>query len=99
MLNVYDSFSIQVVSDRLVLLMTKLEFKVLILIAFLMLFDPAMAHRKDVISSGQARKMAEERFGGQALSATFVEAGNASVYRVKLIKGGRVRIVTIPAKP
>ncbi|MEZ4846294.1 MAG: PepSY domain-containing protein [Bdellovibrionota bacterium] len=54
--------------------------------------------RTHVISPEQARQIAQERFGGRALSTTFVDAGDNSAYRVKIIKAGRVRIVTIPAK-
>ncbi|MCC7459751.1 MAG: PepSY domain-containing protein [Proteobacteria bacterium] len=99
--------------------MTKLKYKLLILLAFCVVFadsaraqlQPPISQRlqrqqnvepqrpSGMISAGQARKMAEEKFGGKALSTTFVQAGDNSAYRVKLIKGGRVRIVTIPAKP
>jgi uncharacterized membrane protein YkoI len=55
---------------------------------------------KKIITSSEAKKIAEDRFGGEALSATFENGGSAgSVYRVKVIKGGRVKVVTIPANP
>ena len=54
--------------------------------------------RSNVISPSQARQIAQERFGGKAVATTFVEAGDNSAYRVKIIKAGRVCIVTIPAR-
>lgn len=48
-----------------------------------------------IISPNQARQIAESRFGGKVLSVTLVAN---KVYRVKMIKGGRVKIVTIEAK-
>lgn len=55
---------------------------------------------ENTISPSRAKQIAEDRFGGQALSATKVDGGSAgSVYRVKIIKAGRVKVVTIPANP
>jgi uncharacterized membrane protein YkoI len=54
--------------------------------------------RNNFIGSSQAKQIAEQKYGGEALSATFVDAGDLSAYRVKLIKAGRVKIVTIPAQ-
>lgn len=60
----------------------------------------AESRSRNTISSSEAKQMAEDRFGGKALSATFEDGGPAgSVYRVKVIKGGRVKVVTIPATP
>jgi uncharacterized membrane protein YkoI len=57
-------------------------------------------HRPPAISATEAKRMAEDRFGGKALSAKFEDGGGAgSVYRVKLIKAGRVKTVTIQATP
>ncbi len=54
----------------------------------------------NMISASQAKRIAEDRFGGKALSATLEDGGSAgSVYRVKIIKGGRVKVVTIQAAP
>lgn len=59
----------------------------------------ALANPGHMISPMQAKQIAMERFGGKALSAELVSAGGESAYRVKLIKAGRVKIVTIPANP
>lgn len=60
----------------------------------------AESRSRNTISASEAKQMAEDRFGGKALSATFEDGGPAgSVYRVKVIKGGRVKVVTIPANP
>lgn len=59
-----------------------------------------VAQKSKIISSIQAKKIAEERFGGKALSATLEKYDNEnSAYRVKMINGGRVKVVTIPANP
>ncbi len=60
----------------------------------------AESRSRNTISASEAKQIAEERFGGKALSASFEDGGAAgSVYRVKVIKGGRVKVVTIPATP
>lgn len=59
-----------------------------------------VAQKDAVISAAEAKKIAEQRFGGKALSATLEKYDNGnSVYRVKMINGGRVKVVTIPANP
>lgn len=76
----------------------------IILISMVLLgvaFQNARAEtRQRVISPAEAKKIAEERFGGQALSIR-LDAGGPSgpVYRVKLIKAGRVKTVNIEATP
>ena len=59
----------------------------------------SLANPGRMISPMQAKQIAMDRFGGKALSAELVSAGGESAYRVKLIKAGRVKIVTIPANP
>lgn len=50
------------------------------------------------ISATEAKKIAEERYGGKALGAKFEDSPTGGAYRVKLIKAGRVKMVTIEAK-
>ena len=57
---------------------------------------PTNSQNSGIISAGQARQIAENRYGGKALSVQLDRTLKA--YRVKLIKAGRVRIVTIDAK-
>lgn len=59
-----------------------------------------VAQNEKIISANEAKKIAEERFGGKALSVKLEKHGNEnSVYRIKIINGGHVKTVTIPANP
>lgn len=80
--------------------MRKIRFILLFLLAMTVGGHISYADKSlSVITPIQAKQIAEDRFGGKALSAELVSAGGASAYRVKLIKAGRVKIVTIPANP
>ena len=75
------------------------KFRSILLLLAMALASPSYANSSDFITPIQAKQIAMDRFGGKALSAELVTAGGESAYRVKLIKAGRVKIVTIPAKP
>lgn len=78
--------------------MNKTLTRVLLAFSFLMMSPEVFAASR--MSAAEAKQVAEERFGGKALSATLIEGrAGGSVYRVKVIKGGRVKIVTIPVNP
>lgn len=55
------------------------------------------AQTRRLISSREAAREAQRRFGGRVLSVELQRGGAAPTYRVKLISGGVVRVVRIPA--
>lgn len=57
-------------------------------------------HSKKMISASQAKQIAEDKYGGKALSVKLEGSGDwNSVYRVKIIKDGRIKTVSIPVTP
>lgn len=50
-----------------------------------------------LISPRQAARRAQRRFGGRVLSVQLEHRGGSPVYRVKLLSGGVVRVVRVPA--
>jgi len=50
-----------------------------------------------LISPRQAARRAQRRFGGRVLSVELEHRGGSPVYRVKLLSGGVVRVVRVPA--
>jgi uncharacterized membrane protein YkoI len=61
--------------------------------------ENSYAFEKKQITPTQAKQIAEQQYGGKALSVKMETNGVVSVYRVKLIKAGRVKTVTISANP
>ncbi|MCB1197900.1 MAG: PepSY domain-containing protein [Deltaproteobacteria bacterium] len=51
-----------------------------------------------LISEAVAKKRAEAKYGGRALSAKLFEAKGKLFYKVKMIKNGRIDFVKIPAE-
>ncbi len=55
------------------------------------------ARQRHLRSPRAAARAAQRRFGGRVLSVQLERGGGAPVYRVKLISGGVVRVVRVPA--
>lgn len=58
---------------------------------------PPSGARRRLRSPRAAARQAQQRFGGRVLSVQ-LERGARPVYRVKLLSGGVVRVVRIPAQ-